>query len=51
MVVVVVMIAVVVPVDVGLVVSVTHGAIDLRTGTVKGRGRRSAGDTTTLRLS
>lgn len=40
----------VVPVDVGLIVRVAHGAIDLRAGAVKGRGRGSAGDTTSLRL-
>ena len=46
-----VMIAVVVPVDVGLVVGVTHRAIDLRAGTVRGGWRGSAGDTTSLKLS
>merc|ERR1719232_388896 len=39
------------PVDVGLVVSVTHGAIYLRAGTVRGGWRGSAGDTTSLALN
>merc|ERR1719232_2208781 len=36
------------PVDVGLVVGVAHGAIDLRAGTVRGGWRGSTGDTTSL---
>merc|ERR1719232_1976011 len=39
------------PVNVGLVVSVTHGAIDLRAGTVRAGWRGSRRDTTSLALN